>query len=117
VRRSIVIPIARSALIVSAVLADLFSLFLAYTAMPEADRNPASPEFGALQWQWATAFAVAALLMGAAILAASATAKRLLVALLCVTLLFSAAPAAHLYKYRIKARFGADGMRWPVATS
>jgi hypothetical protein len=98
----------RHALIVSAVLADLFSAFLAITSLPEGDRNPASPEFGAPQWQWAAACAVAVLLMGGAILANSGYPRRLLVVLLFLTLLVSAEIATHLYKYRIKPRLGAD---------
>jgi hypothetical protein len=101
----------RNVLIVLAVTVDLFSLFLAATSLPEADRNPASPEFGALQWQWAVAFVLALLLMGSAILVASGSIRRWLLALLLLTLFLSIEPATHLYKYRIKPRFGADGGR------
>jgi hypothetical protein len=105
--RSPLVRIIRHALIVSAVLADLVSAFLALTSLPEGDRNPASPEFGAPQWQWATACAVTVLLMGGAIVVTSGIPRRLLVVLLFLTLLVSAETAAHLYKYRIKPRFGA----------
>jgi hypothetical protein len=50
-------------------------------------------------------------LMGSAILVASGSIRRWLLALLLLTLFLSIEPATHLYKYRIKPRFGADGGR------
>ena len=91
----------RYGLIASAILADLLSLFLAVASLPEADRNPASPEFGALQWQWATVCVWTMLLTLGAALVTSGNVRRLLVALLFLTLLFGIEQAAHLYKYRI----------------
>jgi hypothetical protein len=94
-------------LIASALLADLFALVLGAISLPEADRNPASPEFGALQWQWAVVLVLAMFLMGGAMLAGSGRTRRWLAALLLLTLFFSIEPATHLYKYRIKPRLGA----------
>jgi len=53
-----------------------------FTSVPGPGRNPHSPEFGWLQWDWAVIIAIATLLLGAAIAASSGRVRWALVGLL-----------------------------------
>ena len=91
----------RRGLVVLAIAAALVSVFLSFTSLPEPGRNPASPEFGWLQWQWAVACLGASVLLAVAIVATSGRTRWLLIVVLLVNWGFGIAPGLHIYRYRL----------------
>jgi len=91
----------RCGLVALAVAAALISIFLALTSLPEPERNPASSDFGWLQWQWAVACLGATVVLAAAILATSGWTRRLLIVVLLANWGFGVAPGLQIYRYRL----------------
>ena len=99
-RRTIVNSL-QSLLIALAIVATVLSMFLAGTCLPEPDRNPASPEFGWLQWQWAVACVVATALLAIAILGSRGWVRRMLVVLALANGVVGVEPALQIFHYRL----------------
>jgi hypothetical protein len=76
--------------------AGLIAIALGWTAIPEAGRNPASPEFGALRTDALRSVALATVLIGVAIAVSARRGRLLFVALLLVTWAAALVPA---YQY------------------
>jgi hypothetical protein len=110
----------RCALIAAAVAMALLAILAGVSSVPEPGRNPHSPEFGWLQWDWALSITIATLLLGAAIASSSGRIRWTLVGLLLVTWLSGIEPAIHLFRERIMPQLlrrnaGAppDHLAWP----
>jgi hypothetical protein len=97
----------RCALIAVAVAVPmaLLAILAGVTSVPEPGRNPHSPEFGWLQWDWAVCIAIATLLLGAAIASSSGRIRWALVGLLLVTWMMGIEPAIHLFRERIMPQY------------
>ena len=111
---------ARWALIAVAVMMALLAILAGVASVPEPDRNPHSPEFGWLQWDWAVAVAIATLLLGAAIASSSGRVRWVLVGLLLVTWMMGIESAIELFRERIMPQYrrGSAGVQpghpaWP----
>ena len=110
----------RCALISAAVAMALLAILAGVSSVPEPGRNPHSPEFGWLQWDWAVSIAIATLLLAAAIAASSGRVRWALVGLLLVMWMSGIEPAIHLFRERIMPQYlrrnaGAlpDHLVWP----
>jgi len=103
-RRSVIIGLRR-ALIAVAVTMALLAILAGVTSVPEPGRNPHSPEFGWLQWDWAVSIAIATLLLGAAIMESSGRVRWALVGLLLVTWMSGIEPGIHLFRERIMPQY------------
>jgi hypothetical protein len=110
----------RCALVAVAVAMALLAILAGVTSVPEPGRNPHSPEFGWLQWDWALSIAIATLLLGAAIASSGSRLRWALVGLLLVMWLSGIEPAIHLFRERIMPQYlrrnaGAlpDHLVWP----
>ena len=95
----------RCALIAVAVTMALLAILAGVASVPEPGRNPHSPEFGWLQWDWAVSIAIATLLLGAAIAASSGRGRWALVGLLLVMWMSGIEPAIHLFRERIMPQY------------
>ena len=102
------IKLSRWALFALTLFATLLSIFLAITCLPEADRIPASPEFGAPQWDWAAETALAMLLLGAAVWASSGALRSCYLALMLTVLLLGIASDT----YRIRSESISHPFAW-----
>ena len=91
-------------------------MLFAVTSLPEPGRNPHSPEFGWLRSEWALSFAIATVLLGAAIAQSSGRVRLGLVGLLLVTWASGIAPAIEYYRERIvPSLYGATkDRRWMI---
>jgi O-antigen ligase len=96
---------ARWALIAVAMLMAPVAIFAGVASVPEPGRNPHSPEFGWLQWDWVVFLAIATLLLGAAIAVSSGRVRWALVGLLLVTWMSGIEPAIHLFRERIMPQY------------
>jgi len=96
---------ARCALIAVAVTMALLAILAGVASVPEPGRNPHSPEFGWLQWDWAVAVAIATLLLGAAIASSSGRVRWALVGLLLVMWMMGIEPAIELFRERIMPQY------------
>jgi hypothetical protein len=85
-----------------AVCASIWAALLALSAMPEADRNPASTDIAWLRNEWLVAFVIANFLDVVAILLASWKGKALVAALLVLCWGVSAVPACQYYLYQLR---------------
>jgi hypothetical protein len=83
----------------------LFAILAGVTSVPEPGRNPHSPEFGWLQWDWAVSIAIATLLLGAAITVSSGRVRWALVGLLLVTWMSGIEPGIQLFRERIMPQY------------
>jgi hypothetical protein len=83
----------------------LLAILAGVTSVPEPGRNPHSPEFGWLQWDWAVSIAIATLLLGAAIMESSGRVRWALVGLLLVTWMSGIEPGIHLFRERIMPQY------------
>jgi hypothetical protein len=101
VGRRLITMSARYALIAVAVIAALLAILAGFASVPEPDRNPHSPEFGWLQWNWALAVAIATLLLGAAIAASRGRVRWTLIGLLLAMWMCGIEPAIQLFRERI----------------
>jgi hypothetical protein len=91
----------RCGLVVLAIAAALFSIFMSFMSLPEPGRNPASPEFGWLQWQWAVACLAATVLLVIAIVATRGWTRCMLIVVLLANWGFGIAPGLQIYRYRM----------------
>ena len=96
---------ARYALIAVAVMMAPLAILAGVASVPEPGRNPHSPEFGWLQWDWAVAVAIATLLLGAAIASSSGRVRWALVGLLLVMWMMGIEPAIELFRERIMPQY------------
>ncbi|MEN3375029.1 MAG: hypothetical protein V7604_384 [Hyphomicrobiales bacterium] len=96
---------AQWALIAVAVVMALVAILAGVASVPEPGRNPNSPEFGWLQWDWAVIIAIATLLLCAAIAASSGRVRWALVGLLLVMWMSGIEPAIHLFRERIMPQY------------
>jgi hypothetical protein len=92
---------ARCALIAVAVMMALLAILAGAASVPEPGRNPHSPEFGWLRWNWAAAIVLATLLLGAAIASSRGRVRWALIGLLLVTWMLGIEPAIELFRERI----------------
>ena len=81
--------------------AGVVAILLAVTAIPDADRNPASPDFGWLRAQWLEGFVVAVLLTGLAIGLAARRVRMLLAVLLLIVGAVGVVPAYQFWAYQV----------------
>lgn len=84
-----------------ATCAGVVTILLAVTAIPEADRNPASTDFGWLRSQWLEGFVVAVVLIGTAIGIAARRGRMLFALLLLIICAASAVPAYQFWAYQV----------------
>ncbi len=80
--------------------AGLLAIPLAWTAIPEAGRNPASSDFGWLRSQWFVGFVLATVLIGLAIRLASGRTRALFAALLLIDFAVSVIPGYQFCAYQ-----------------
>jgi hypothetical protein len=106
----------RHVLFVVAAAAALTAMLFAVASLPEPDRNPHSPEFGWLRSEWALSFAIATVLLGAAIALSSGRVRFGLIGLLLVTWASGIEPAIEYYRERIVPNLCGSTMecRWTI---
>jgi hypothetical protein len=90
----------RLSLFLLAACSGLLSILLAWSAIPEAGRNPASSDFGWLRSQWLVGFLLATVLIGLAIRLASGRTRALFVALLLINFAVSLVPGYQFCAYQ-----------------
>jgi hypothetical protein len=106
----------RRLMFVLATAAALIAMLFAVASLPEPDRNPHSPEFGWLRSEWALSFAIATVLLGAAIALSSGRVRFGLIGLLLVTWASGIEPAIEYYRERIVPSLCAPAVecRWTI---
>jgi len=95
----------RYALIAVAVTMALLAILAGVASVPEPGRNPHSPEFGWLQWDWAVFIAIATLLLGAAIALSRERVRWALVGLLLAMWMSGIEPGIQLFRERIMPQY------------
>ena len=81
--------------------AGVVAILLAWTAIPEAGRNPASTDFGWLRSQWLVGFVLATGLVGLAIILATGRTRALFAVFLLVIFAVSVIPGYQFFAYQV----------------
>jgi hypothetical protein len=103
--RARIFQLLRLLLFFLAACSGLLVIFLALTAIPEAGRNPASPEFGWLRSDWLEGFVLATALIGLAIRIAAGRTRVLFACLLLITWVASTVPGYQFLAYQLVPDF------------